>query len=163
MEPRVKRIRLQDGVEDMDVVGEQVECLAELEASMRSTLMSTLPILKGKVEMFSRLKERRWKGKVEKLEDQLAAKEKQLNQLEETNNAQHRELTEKVKVFKRLFDSTKDQVSDKEEELRLLKRSNYKTQMDLNRAKKTEMDDKGEIKTLKEKVHKLKNQVLEKE
>ena len=57
MEPRVKRIRLQDGVEDLDVVGEQVECLAELEASMRSTLMSTLPILKGKVEMFSRLKD----------------------------------------------------------------------------------------------------------
>ena len=88
MEPQVKRVRLQDGGEHLDLEVEEVvdleveevERMAELEESMRSALMSTLPVLKSKVELFSKLKEGQLKEKVEKLENCLAEKERDLKQ-----------------------------------------------------------------------------------
>ena len=47
---------------------------AELEELIRIALMSTLPILKSKVELFSKPKDSWLKEKVEKLENQLAGK-----------------------------------------------------------------------------------------
>ena len=82
MEPRVKRIRLQDGDDDLDLEVEEVERMADLEESIRGALMSTLPILKNKIELFSKLKDGRLKGKVEKLDNLLAEKKNDLKQLD---------------------------------------------------------------------------------
>ena len=114
MEPQVKRVRLQDGGEHLDleveeVVDLEVERMAELEESLRSALMSTLPVLKSKVELFSKLKEGQLKEKVEKLENCLAEKERVLNQLKRKSNEKHDELSKKVEVFRILFNSYKDE------------------------------------------------------
>ena len=163
MEPQVKRIRLKDGDDDLDLEVEEVEWMADLEESIRGALMSTLPILKSKIELFSKLKEGRLKGKVEKLDNQLAQKKNDLKQLKGKTEAQHCELSKKVQVFRRLFESAKDQVSNKEKEIGLLAALNSKAQTEMSNAIKTEMDDKSEIKAMKEKVDKLKNQLAEKD
>ena len=137
--------------------------MADLEESIRGALMSTLPILKSKIELFSKLKEGRLKGKVEKLDNQLAQKKNDLKQLKGKTEAQHCELSKKVQVFRRLFESAKDQVSNKEKEIGLLAALNSKAQTEMSNAIKTEMDDKSEIKAMKEKVDKLKNQLAEKD
>ena len=163
MEPQVKRIRLKDGDDDLDLEVEEVEWMADLEESIRGALMSTLPILKSKIELFSKLKEGRLKGKVEKLDNQLAQKKNDLKQREGKTEAQHCELSKKVQVFRRLFESAEDQVSNKEKEIGLLAALNSKAQTEMSNAIKTEMDDKSEIKAMKENVDKLKNQLAEKD
>ena len=163
MEPRVKRIRLQDGDDDLDLEVEEVERMADLEESIRGALMSTLPILKNKIELFSKLKDGRLKGKVEKLDNLLAEKKNDLKQLEGKTKAQQSELSKKVQVFRRLFESAKDQVNNKENEIRLLTALNSKAQKDLNKAMKTETDGKSEINAMKEKVGKLEDEVAEKD
>ena len=101
---------------------------AEFEELIRIALMSTLPILKSKVELFSKPKDSWLKEKVEKLENQLAGKKNQLKQLEGKSKSQKSELSKqasklqqrkselsnKVKVFRRLFESAKDQVINKD-------------------------------------------------
>ena len=136
MEPQVKRVRQlwwsEDGGEHLDLEVEEVERMAELEESMRSALMSTLPVLKSKVELFSKLKEGELKEKVEKLENCLAEKERDLKQV-------------------------------KRKELRLLTARNSAAQKDLASAKKIEINNKSEIKTMKAKVEMLENEVAEKD
>ena len=121
MEPQVKRVRRlwwsEDGGEHLDLEVEEVERMAELEESMRSALMSTLPVLKSKVELFSKLKEGQLKEKVEKLENCLAEKERDLKQVKIKSNEKHDELSKKVEVFRQLFNSTKDEKINKEKEL----------------------------------------------
>ena len=175
MEPQVKRVRRwwwsEDGGEHLDLEVEEVldlevkevERMAELEESLRSALMSTLPVLKSKVELFSKLKEGELKEKVEKLENCLAEKERDLKHLKRNSHKKHDELSKKVEVFRGLFNSTKDQKSNKEKELRLLTARNSAAQKDLASSKKIEINNRSEIKTMKEKVEILENEVTEKD
>ena len=59
----------------------------ELDESLRRALVSTLPLLKSKVRLYTDLKEKQSKDKMDKLENQFAQKDKDLNQLEIEFNA----------------------------------------------------------------------------
>ena len=137
METKAKRIKLEDVAPD--IVLEEVE----LEESIRSVLMSTLPILKSKVKLYTNLKEERLKEKVEKLEKELNKKDSKLRQIEAESSAQF------------------GQLSQKDVELGMLISLNSKVSKDLDLAKKAGMDDKIQINAIEEKIENEENQHAE--
>ena len=102
-------IKLEDEAPDM--VLEEVQ----LEELMRAALMSSLPLLKSKVKIYANLKEERLKEKVDKLEKELIEKDDKLRQIEGESSSQFDELVK----CRSLLHSANDQISKKDEELRM--------------------------------------------
>ena len=139
-----------------EVVLEEVELEeVELEESLRSAIMSSMPLLKSEVKLYANLKEERLKEKVVKLERDLVEKDNKLRQIE-------KESSDELAKYRSLLHSANDQISQKDEELQMLKSLNSKISEDLGLVNKTGIHDKIQINAMEEKMDNLENQLAEK-
>ena len=162
--------------EDSDMVDKEEE---ELDEWMRNSLFSCLPNLKTKVKEFAHQKENRMKVKVEQMKEQLAKKENYLTKIEREFQAKSEYFSTTNEDLKKLLKSANNLANEKEKKIQLLETQHSqhqktfvecitkmevkisKVQEDLDFAKKTESDDKLQLKTMEEKVDNLENQHAE--
>ena len=139
-----------------EVVLEEVEVEeVELEESLRSAIMSSMPLLKSEVKLYANLKEERLKEKLVKLERELVEKDDKLKQIE-------KESSDELAKCRSLLHSANDQISQKDEELQMLKSLNSKISEDLGLVNKIGIHDKIQINAMEEKIVNLENQLAEK-